>query len=204
VNTGAVTKRLHRGRVLATLIVASGAVLIVAALVTSGLGMEIPRDGAFGAQDGSLAAGAAQGQVHYHPGRPAHIHKGNCNNLGKVAFPLNPVGAGTMSGAAMADMPAMAIGQAEGLSAATPVEVGSITLDTPLESIVARRYALNIQISEFEYGRYVACGEVGGVIVGDTLAFGLRELNASGFSGLALLEGKGDETLVSVYLTQST
>ncbi len=37
---------------------------------------------------------------------------------------------------------------------------------------------------------------------GGTLVVGLGQLNASGFSGIAVLEGRGDQTEVVLYLAQ--
>lgn len=141
-------------------------------------------------------------QVHNHPGRTTHIYDGSCDRLGEVAYALNPVGAGEMTGAAMEDVPRMAIGDLVGATTASPVEIGRITLDAPIAEIVAERRALNVQISEFEYGNYVACGDVGGTLSGGTLAFGLHELNGSGFSGVAVLQETAEGTLVTVYLGQ--
>ncbi len=47
----------------------------------------------------------------------------------------------------------------------------------------------------------IACGTIGGVRIGDELVFGLREWNASGFTGVAVLRDNGDGTTsVTVYL----
>ena len=48
--------------------------------------------------------------------------------------------------------------------------------------------------------RTVACGDVGGSIVGDQMLVGLREENDSGSAGVAVLRGIGDDTQVTIYL----
>lgn len=60
--------------------------------------------------------------------------------------------------------------------------------------------AVAVQRSEGEYGVWVACGEVGGAMTADGLAFGIRELNGSGLSGIAVLAPGDGETRVTVYL----
>lgn len=155
---------------------------------------------------GGQASTAAQGsntaavEEHYHPGRPAHIHSGSCSTLGEVEFPLNPVGAGTMTGPGMESVISMPLGEQVGSPLATPMEIGRITLDVPLSDIVASERALNVQISEFEYGNYIACGNVPSVGGLETLAFGLAERNGSGFAGMAILRADGATTDVAVYL----
>ena len=139
-------------------------------------------------------------EEHYHPGRPAHIHGGSCSTLGEVEFPLNPVGAGAMTGSGMKGITSMPLGVQVGSPLATPMEVGRITLDVPLSEIVAGERALNVQISEFEYGNYIACGNVPSVRGLETLAFGLAERNGSGFAGMAILQANGTMTEVAVYL----
>ena len=46
----------------------------------------------------------------------------------------------------------------------------------------------------------VACGEVGGIRDGDELAVGLRERNNSGFSGISVIRGADQSSLVYIYL----
>ena len=127
-----------------------------------------------------------------------------CDDLGEVTHALNPIGAGTMTGPEMADMPGMAIGDAVGSANAVPVEIGRITLAVPLAELVAERQAVNVYRSESEYGVTVACGDVGGATLDDTLAFGLREQNGSGLSGLVVFTGRGEETDVVAYLTSTS
>lgn len=152
-------------------------------------------------EPGAPAAAAPSHGQHVHMGRPTHIYAGGCDDRGEVVFALNPVGSGVMNGPAMSD-PAMPMGERVGAETALPVEIGQITLDVPLAEIVQGRHALKVQESEMHLGPYVACGEVGGVIADDRLVFEVRSRNASGFGGMAVLDGKGDETVVTVYLAK--
>lgn len=193
-------RRRDRRPVLAIPTVLVALALLAAAALSARSGQEESDESG---EVAAVPAGAqSSSQVHNHPGRPTHIHDGSCDRLGEVAYPLNPIGAGVMTGAAMDDVPAMAIGDAVGAPTALPVEIGQIMLDATIAEIVAAPRAVNVQISETEYGTYIACGDVGGTLNGETLAFGLHELDGSGFSGIAVLQGTDDGTLVTLYLGQ--
>lgn len=193
-------RRRDRRSVFAVLAIVVALALLTAAALSARSGS----DELDGRREAAAVPTGAQSvpQVHNHPGRPTHIYDGSCERLGAVAYALNPVGAGTMTGAAMEGVPAMPMGDPIGADTALPVEIGQILLDAQLTEIVAERRAVNVQVSETEYGTYVACGEVGGTVMNDSLAFGLHELHASGFSGVAVLQGSDDGTLVTVYLAQ--
>lgn len=197
-------RRFGRRHIAATAIICGAVALLGAALFPARDGQKLTSDAVLASQAQGAATDPAGtgGQVHNHPGRPAHIYSGRCDNLGEVAFALNPVGAGTMTGGAGADAPSMAIGEIVGAASALPVEIGTITLDVPLAEITAGEYALNVQISEYDYGNVVACGDVGGAVANNTLTFGLAERNTSGISGVAVLAGEDDRTRVTVYLAQ--
>ncbi|MCR6678840.1 hypothetical protein NVV43_25390, partial [Escherichia marmotae] len=54
-----------------------------------------------------------------------------------------------------------------------------------------------------DIGTYIACGNLSGVIDDSgALVVGLGELNDSGYSGVAILTDQGEQTDVSVYLTE--
>lgn len=170
--------------------VAAAVVLLVAALSWMS-----------GSSTGPRLRAVAQTEVHNHPGRPAHIYEGDCDRLGEVKYSLNPVGAGEMVSTETSDAPAMAIGDLVGSSAATAVETGSNTLAVPIDEIIADELAVAVHRSESEYGAWVACGEVGGAMTATGLAFGVREQNESGLSGVVVLTPAGSETLVTIYLS---
>jgi hypothetical protein len=129
---------------------------------------------------------------------PAHIHSGTCATLGDVVYPLNNVGSGmTDAGTPVASTPM-------GPTSAIPVEVSVTTVQTDLDSIVSGEYAINVHESDENIGNYIACGDIGGNMMGSDLAIGLGELNGSGYSGAAWLHDNGDgTTTVYVLLTES-
>lgn len=136
--------------------------------------------------------------AHDDEAHPAHIHSGTCAELGDVVFPLSNVSDdilvdGTpMAGEDMGD---------DGNEVAWSVT----TVGAPLADIVSGGHAINIHESAENIGNYIACGDIGGVMMGASdLAIGLGELNGSGYSGVATLHDNGDgTTTVTVYLTET-
>ena len=130
---------------------------------------------------------------------PAHIHNGSCASLGDVVYPLNDVG-GPMAGTSGSPVAMTTVGAAS----AIPVEVSVTTVQTDLNTLVSSAYAINVHESAENIGNYIACGDIGGSMMGSDLAIGLGELNGSGHSGAAWLHDNGDgTTAVTVFLTQS-
>lgn len=156
--------------------------LIVTALITGG--MFLAGGLASAAQD---ATPAATGDDH-----PAHIHVGACDNLDP-----NPT-------YMLSDVKPIAASEAatSGSEAAIPVEQSVTTVDAPLDKLATGGYAINIHHSAADIGTYIACGNLTGAVDNGTLAVGLRELNDSGHSGIAILTAKGEQTDVNVYLAQ--
>ncbi len=128
---------------------------------------------------------------------PAHIHSGTCAQLGDVVFPLSDV-----SSEIVVDGTPMA-GEAMG-SDDDAVAWSVTTVAAPLADIVSGGHAINIHESAENIGNYIACGDIGGMMMGSSdLAIGLGELNNSGYSGIARLHDNGDgTTTVTVYLTE--
>lgn len=139
--------------------------------------------GALAAAQGDATPGAGMAP---HPG---HIHAGTCAELGEIVFPLSPA--------------APVAGEATGPETALPVAVSETTVDVALADIIAGGHAINFHESMENIANYIACGDVGGVVVDGTLTIGLAELNDSGFTGVAVLREEGGQTAVSVYLTQT-
>ena len=145
---------------------------------------------------------------------PAHVHSGTCDQLGDVVFPLTNVSEmgmmeGMTGGTPEADAPEMGMSEPMGAESAAMVETSYTVVDAPLADIVEGGHAINVHASEANIGEYIACGDIGGRIEtgpgmeqGGTLVVGLRELNRSGYSGIAVLEGKGDRTEVVLYLAE--
>ncbi len=147
------------------------------------------------AQDATPATGG--GLAH-----PAHIHTGTCDELGDVVLPLTDIAIGTMSGT-----PAAGDG-AIGAQTAIAVETSETEVAETLENIAQGGHAINIHLSNEEIGTYIACGDIGGVVttgtaMGDVLAIGLQEVDDSGYSGVATLQAWGEQTLVTIFLTQN-
>lgn len=131
---------------------------------------------------------------------PAHIHSGTCTELGDVVYPLNDVGSAMM----MNGTP-MAMSDMMGATDAIPVEASSTVIQAPLSDLVGEAYAINVHESMENIGNYIACGNIGGHMMGSSdLAIGLGTLNDSGYSGIATLHDNGDgTTTVNVYLMHS-
>jgi hypothetical protein len=128
---------------------------------------------------------------------PAHIHSGTCATLGDVVYPLSDVGGPMMD----ASGTPMAAGMAMGSTAAIPVKASMTTIQADLNTILGAEHAINVHESAENIGNYIACGDLGGEVMGSDLAIGLGELNGSGHSGVAWLHDNGDGTTnVTVFL----
>lgn len=117
---------------------------------------------------------------------PVHIHQGTCDNLDPA--PLHVLNDIT---------PPETV--AEG---ATIVEISVTTVDAPLADIANGEHSINAHESADNIQNYIACGEIGTLASGDQIAIGLRELNGSGYSGVAVLQAAGEQTEVTLYLAQ--
>jgi len=159
-----------------------------------------------------LAPGLA-GAVH-EGDYPGHIHSGSCEELGDVVFPLGNASVGGMMMGMMASSPEagsaeMEMGEEMGSEARVVVATSYTMVDASLEDILAAEHAINYHESEENIENYIACGDIGGALMtgpgmeeGGTLVIGLRSVNDSGISGVATLEGMGDQTEVVVYLAE--
>ncbi len=160
-----------------------------------------------------LAGASAQDEMAAHP---AHIHTGTCDELGDVVFPLTNVSMTGMMEGMMGGEDATPttgeMGELVGAETAMVVLTSATVVDAPLEEIVEGGHAINLHQSEENIEEYIACGDIGGMLMGpavmggramgEMLVVGLRELNGSGYAGLATLEDMGEETMVTVYLAQ--
>ena len=132
---------------------------------------------------------------------PAHIHAGTCAELGDVVAPLSDIDYSYNVDGAPA-----AMGGFVGQSTAVPAMVSVTTVPLPLADIIAGGHAINVHKSADEIGEYIACGDIGGIMLGESdLPIVLSELNNSGYSGMAHLTDNGDgTTTVTVYLSMSS
>jgi len=123
--------------------------------------------------------------------RPAHIHTGTCKEIGEVVAPLTD-----LTGATGGDR----VGQARRAIAA---ESSFTNVPMILDAILGEDHVVNVHLSAEEIGTYIACGEVGGMLTPEgAVIIGLRELNDSGFTGIAYLApgADGASTDVSVFV----
>jgi len=124
---------------------------------------------------------------------PAHIHTGSCDTLGDVVFPLTSV--------------EVVSGEAVGSESAHAVKTSTTYLDVSLDDILAGEHAINVHLSDEEIGTYIACGDIGGVLVededgGSNLTIALGELNDSGHTGVVWLGAAGEQTEVAITLIE--
>lgn len=141
-------------------------------------------------------AGFAQGEdAATAPDRPNHIHEGSCDTL-------NPAPLYVLTDLSLAE------GEAQYGGPGTPsaVQSGVTGVDVALADLAAGDFSIVVHESADHIENYIACGEIGGVIAPgeaegvETLAVGLRTLNDSGQSGIAVLRGEGAATTVTIYL----
>lgn len=135
---------------------------------------------------------------------PAHIHEGTCETLGAVAYPLTDVALAPLADeeAATSEDPAMLH--------ADDVLTSVTTVDVALADLLSGEYAINVHESAEQIDTYVSCGEIAGQIrlhlrsdAPAGLVIPLRELNDSGYAGVAWLEPAADNTTtVTIFLAQ--
>ena len=124
---------------------------------------------------------------------PLHIHSGTCDQLGDVVFPLGEVSTDLMINgeAAGNDM----VGSVTEQDVALNVTVVAATI----ADLTSNDHAINIHRSEDAMDDYIACGDIGGTLIGgDSLVIRLNPLNDSGYIGFALFQ-EGDDGNTTVY-----
>jgi hypothetical protein len=89
--------------------------------------------------------------------------------------------------------------QPVGAATAAAVYQSATTVRVKLDDLVRQTYAIVVRVSESD-DTVVACGEIGGLRVGDDLTVGLRERNGSGYTGVGWLRGSDASTLAYVFL----
>jgi hypothetical protein len=124
------------------------------------------------------------------PARPAHIHSGDCVELGDVVVPLTDLTAAIGEGAGQADK-------------AIPAESSFTNVPMTLDAMLGADHAINVHLSAEQIDTYIACGEIGGALdPSGALVIGLREESDSGYTGIAYLSPGADgvSTDVSVFI----
>ena len=133
-------------------------------------------------------------QAHAADGHPVRIHQGTCQSLGPVVFPLTGVGASVDL-----DGNAIATPQAANPDRAYQVLTSESTIATTVDELLASAYAVKLYDND-EDMQAIACGNVGGALLGETLAVGLGEINIPGHIGFALFQPDGDQTGVTIVI----
>ena len=91
--------------------------------------------------------------------------------------------------------------QYQGTLTAPPVLTSGIGIDANLDDLLGDTpYVVLVHESAQAYQSYIACGEIGGPVVGDELVVALRPLNNSGYAGTATLRRDGDQTTGNLYV----
>lgn len=140
----------------------------------------------------ALAVGSAS--AHAGHGHPAKIHDGACERLGAVAFTLNGVGANENQQATPIATP-----KPVNPDTAYQMMIGQTTIDASLDRLLASDHAIMLYDSD-ETMQGIACGNLGGARLGDELIVGLAEMNVPGHTGVAVLQGEGDKTDMTIYV----
>ncbi|MGE3798125.1 MAG: hypothetical protein AB7G88_09800 [Thermomicrobiales bacterium] len=150
------------------------------------------------AQDATPESGAMSAA-----GYPIAMHLGTCDDL--TAEPEKDLGEARLPGIGDNEDDA----EIRGSTGAVGVLVANETVDLSFDNVLdENQYAIAVHQSSEEFGTIVACGEIGGRVADGQLIFGLRSVNESGVSGIAIIDedssgilGLGDDELsVKVYL----
>jgi len=140
----------------------------------------------------ALFTGPDLTRAHAADGHPAKIHEGTCETLGRVAFPLTGVGASVDLEQTPVATPAAINPQSS-----YQVMISETTIPASLDTLLAGEHAVMVYDSD-ENLRAVACGNVGGALMDDTLVVGLAEMGVPGHTGFALFRPDGDQTVVTI------
>jgi plastocyanin len=137
----------------------------------------------------ALATSASVAQDMTESPHPAHLHAGTCEAPGDVIFPLSDVSSDFLVDGESA------AGTMMGPDTAVAVQVSVTTVEASLVDIVEGGHTVVVHESAENIANYIACGDVGGMMLGDAnLPIGLGPLNDSGYSGAVWFEDNGDGT----------
>lgn len=138
--------------------------------------------------------GVGTARAHAEHGHPARIHHGSCEELGGVAFRLNGVG-----GSVDLDNAPIATPIPVNEDSAYQVMLGETTIEGSLDDLLTADHAVMIYESDEDMSA-IACGNLGGALLGDSLVTGLAESGHPGHLGFAIFEPAGDQTHVTVII----
>lgn len=124
------------------------------------------------------------------PPRPSHIHSGDCDELGEVIQPLTSL-----------TEPA---GETLGNGDAVVAEAAFTSIPQTLDELLAEDHALKVHLSKEQIQTYLACGDIGGRLdANGALIVGMKELDGSGYAGIAYLQPAANGTTsVSVMIAK--
>jgi len=124
------------------------------------------------------------------PPRPSHIHSGDCDELGPIVQPLTSLA-----------VPSDDVG---GNPEAVVAEAAFSSIPQGLDELLADDHAIKVHHSRERIETYLACGDLGGAVdANGALIVGLKELDGSGWTGIAYLQPAGDGTTgVSVMIAK--
>lgn len=131
---------------------------------------------------------------------PAHIHIGTCDDLDpNPVMPLNNIEPITSNDDDDDDDQGT---DARGVLTASQILFAESDDSDQLswDDMLAQAHSINVHESEENIQHYIACGEIGGVVVDDKLVVALHPMNDSGYTGIAILERDDDNIDVEVYL----
>jgi plastocyanin len=131
-------------------------------------------------------------------GHPSSIVGGTCDEPGAIAYELSNVGPGLVR----EGTPSTSRGAIGPTTDIYPVDTGVTTVRATLTRITDTSRAIAVYDTTGSNQQLIACGKIGGMRFGNTLAIGLEETNSSGFTGIAVLRQSSNRTVVTVYLSQ--
>src|SRR5215207_6617749 len=139
---------------------------------------------------GSFLDGSGGHAQEVSPPRPSHIHSGDCDELGEVIQPLNSL--------------TVPVGAVSGNSDAVVPEAAFTSIPQSLDVLLAEDHALKVHLSADQIQTYLACGDIGGAADADgALIVGMKELDDSGYAGIAYLVPAADgSTSISVMIAR--
>jgi hypothetical protein len=124
------------------------------------------------------------------PARPSHIHDGDCDEPGEVIQPLTSL--------------TVPSGPVAGNSDAVVAEAAFTSIPQTLDELLAEDHSLKVHLSREQIEIYLACGDIGGALDADgALIVGMKELDGSGYTGIAyLVPAANGTTSVSVMIAK--
>jgi hypothetical protein len=132
----------------------------------------------------------------------AGVGAGTCEELGEIVYPLSDPGYGfaLVPGGPATGTPPPRDARVVGAATANPAATSVSTIPATIDQLTEAPHAINVYGLPDDAGSSV-CGGIGGVRVGDELAFGLAERRGSDYVGTAHLRQNGDgTTTVTLYL----